>query len=241
MLKKTPLILLSLLLLSSSAFADRNSRKYRDCSEKYTPKILEGNSMAFKRHIIECQGKPDSDVMYTYSNNSYKDFDSRTLVCMGDIYNSRSKNASFSSYKLAAEMGNTSAMVSLGIMAQDKEYAKKMPISKEHKQEYLTLTKTDKDFNFLRIMNKSKSLKTKEEKIAFQKENTPLMREYANLCKKVVKIDLNKTNLTIQEMTKQMRTTDNRDIQAWIYTEGRFLNAKKDRLTSVLRKFGRFK
>ena len=155
-----------LVLFSITVFADRDSQEYKDCSAKYTDKILQGDAEAFKHHIIECQGKPDSEVMFVYSNNSYRSLSPESLVCMGDIYSKRDQDAAYSAYKIAAQLGNKQAKVSIGLMAEDKELFDKMDIDSELKKEYIDLAKKDKDFNFLRMMLLvTKKLSDEEKKV----------------------------------------------------------------------------
>ena len=235
-------ISMALVLLSLTAFADRNSQEYKDCSAKYTDKILEGDSEAFKNHIIECQGKPDSGVMFIYSNNSYRSLSPESLICMGDIYSNRAKNVAYSAYKIAAEQGNESsknrAKVSIGLLLEDKPLLAEMDIDTELKTESIALTKKDKGFNFLRMMLLTTKKLSDEEKKKFEIEYKSKFIPYAKQCVDAVDKDIMKIESKIENMiNSSMQEGVSRDYEAWVYVEGVILEDKKKRLKSIKRKF----
>ena len=234
-------IALVMLLIPSVVYADRDSQEYKDCSAKYTDAIVQGDGQAFKNHIIECQGKPDADVMSTYSNNSYKQLDPTSLTCLGDINSHGNLNVSYTFYKLAAELGQPNAKASLGLMVEDEDIAKRMDISHELQTEYLNLAQENDAFIFLQVMQLANQAKSRDERQEFQEKYMSEMKVYGQQCVAAFVLDIEKIDTKLANMLEESDEQANRDVDAWVYTEGTMLEDKKQRLNAGLKQFKRMR
>ena len=233
-MKKILTYLSCLLMLSGVVLAQENSSI--PCGKSFNKSIAQGNTEALRLYIQECRHKPDKVLLQQYQVQTYTSLNATSLVCMGDYYAPRITHLSYLAYALAAKQKSLAAQVSLGVMLEETRFKKKLPLSDEQQNHYLSLAQQKHPYNYYETFLKERALNEKE-MVKFKKKHHTNSLKYANLCLLSLENDLLIVKKEVQAFQHIIQRKRNHNTELWADTEFHFAQTKQHRLEKALKLF----